>query len=123
MVHPRLSCPTLWPTNPPALGALGYDPSYYYHDYSTAQIWIGRTQQTVGWVVDADLYRKIWGELDRGCPDNSNDHWGGQDRGLCRNPGGLGFATKCLINPPFGHGDCKSSTYSPPLLFLCLHLG
>lgn len=92
------------------LGVAGYDPSFDYFDYSTVQVWIGREQQTVGWVIEKELYEKVWGELDRGCPDNSNDHWGGNAWGSCHDPKGLGWYTQCLINPPFGNGGCKSQT-------------
>ncbi|KAF1848167.1 uncharacterized protein K460DRAFT_353185 [Cucurbitaria berberidis CBS 394.84] len=89
----------------------GYDPSYEYHDYSTVQVWIGVTQQTVGWVIEKELYETVWSQLDRYCPDNSKDRWGGNKWGSCRDPKGLGFPTQCLINPPFGNGQCETTIH------------
>ncbi|KAH7353159.1 hypothetical protein BKA66DRAFT_430561 [Pyrenochaeta sp. MPI-SDFR-AT-0127] len=86
----------------------GYDPSYDYFDYSTAQVWIGRTRKTVGWVIEGELYRTVWGLLNHGCPDNSGDV---RYRGFCHAPPGLSFPTKCLVNPPFGHGDCVTTIW------------
>lgn len=48
--------------------AQGYDPSFYYHDYSTAQVWMGKKMTTVGSVIGKELYDAVYGALDRICP-------------------------------------------------------
>jgi hypothetical protein len=84
----------------PALGDIaGYDPSYEYHDYSTAQIWLGRTKKSVGSVIGSELYGTVYKLLDHGCPDNA--------RHACLQPPGLGFTTNCMVHPPAGMERCK----------------
>jgi len=48
--------------------AQGYDPSLEYHDYSTAQVWMGKKMTTVGSAIGKELYDAVYGTLDRNCP-------------------------------------------------------
>jgi hypothetical protein len=49
----------------------GYDPSFDYFDYSTAQVWMGTKPTYVGTMIGANLYRAVEKILNERCPSGS----------------------------------------------------
>ncbi|KAF1910961.1 hypothetical protein BDU57DRAFT_543784 [Ampelomyces quisqualis] len=46
-------------TNASTVSTQGYDPSFTWHDYSTAQIWMGKSKVAVGSMVGHELYKTV----------------------------------------------------------------
>ncbi|KAH4117311.1 hypothetical protein HBH98_145240 [Parastagonospora nodorum] len=64
-----------------------FDSDLSYHDYSTAQVWMGTKMTTVGSVIGLELYSAVYGALDRnfparpgpsGCSGVKNSNFGGR---------------------------------------------
>lgn len=44
-----------------------YDPSIEYHGYATAEIWMGHLRTNIGDLTGADLYLKMYEQLQNNC--------------------------------------------------------
>lgn len=84
-----------------AIAAADYDPSMEWHDYSTAQDWMGRNPVHVGNLVDMYLYGKVTALISQACPA------GGTGGNLVCNGTPLEFETLCLHNYPEAVVRCK----------------
>ncbi|KAL6702630.1 hypothetical protein ACN47E_001299 [Coniothyrium glycines] len=91
--------------DPGTASIAGYDPSFEWHDYSTVQIWIGRTPKSVGNTIGGHLYNKVYHMLDHDCPD-VDVPWRRKPR-TCTDVADDSFFTTCLTHPPFGVGLCS----------------
>jgi hypothetical protein len=87
--------------------AQGYDPSLGYHDYSTAQVWMGKKMTTVGSAIGKELYDAVYGTLDRNCPARPYPNG-------CSGVKNSNFQGRCMKAWPALTVPCKST-------FLLLH--
>jgi hypothetical protein len=83
--------------------AQGYDPSLEYHDYSTAQVWMGTKMTTVGSVIGLELYTAVYGALDRNCPARPGPSG-------CSGVKNSNFGGRCMKAWPALTVPCKSTS-------------
>ncbi|KAH7408793.1 hypothetical protein DE146DRAFT_647204 [Phaeosphaeria sp. MPI-PUGE-AT-0046c] len=90
---------TLNISDPILAGEQGWDPSFYHHDYSMVQVWMGKAKTQVGTLIEAKLYEKIRELLDKHCPVNSF-------RRVChKDP--IAVAPALCVNPVGKHAACE----------------
>jgi hypothetical protein len=82
------------------LSAQGYDPSVDYHNYCTAQVWIGKKKVTVGDVIGLALYKEVYAALDRNCPARPG-------AGGCSGIKNANFKSTCMRRWPTDTVECK----------------
>ncbi|KAH7408817.1 hypothetical protein DE146DRAFT_777474 [Phaeosphaeria sp. MPI-PUGE-AT-0046c] len=94
-------------TSDPAIaGSLGYDPSEDWHDYSTAQVWMGKAKVTVGNLVGFPLYSRISSLLNQACPEGAQN-----GRVDCNPSMRLSFESQCLLKLPSDTNLCETILY------------
>jgi hypothetical protein len=83
----------------------GYDPSFDYFDYSTAQVWMGTKPTYVGTMIGANLYRAVEKILNERCPSGSKYN-------ECHGTQSSTFKSSCMTGVAFKVEDCYTDIYA-----------